>query len=173
MSGFINVRPSLASIPPSDPTRAGRAWPSPRTWDMASRLLAAANSIDSRDEVKDVLIQSTVGQGPGLEFLAWITEMDLPNPEEILADPTNFLLPSRADRAYAILASVATAVASNPTPSRWKAGWQVLAKAGDSTPDVAAMAARILARCRPPGAIPPSEVKAFVPLLKQAGLLAP
>lgn len=173
VSGFINARPNLASAPPSDPTRAGRAWPSPRTWDMASKLLAAANSIQSKNEVKDILVQSAVGQGPGLEFLTWITEMDLPNPEEILKDPTNFFLPPRADRAYAVLASVATAVASNPTPSRWKAGWQILAKAGDSAPDVAAMAARILARCRPPGAIPPSEVKAFIPLLKQAGLLSP
>jgi hypothetical protein len=36
---------------------------------------------------------------------------------------------------------------------------------------VAAAAARTLARCRPAGAAIPAEVKAFAPLLRDAGLL--
>jgi hypothetical protein len=97
--------------------------------------------------------------------------MDLPDPEAVLADPASFVLPDRGDRAYAALTSVAAAVAGRPTPERWHAGWQVLGKAGEQAPDVAAVAARILARCRPDGATPPAEVKAFLPLLRDAGLL--
>ena len=53
--------------------------------------------------------------------------------------------------AGGLAAAVAAAVAANPTPERWDAGWKVLARAGETTADVAAMAARVLARCRPDG----------------------
>ena len=107
-----------------------------------------------------------------MEFLAWLTEMDLPDPEEVLADPAAFRLPERGDRAYAALAAVAAAVASNPTPERWTAGWQVLGLAAGAAPDVAAVAARVLARCRPPDMkdMPP-EIHLFIPVLRDAGLL--
>ena len=97
-------------------------------------------------------------------------EMDLPNPEDLLADPDGMELPDRGDRAYAVLSAVAAAVAANPTVERWNAGWKVLARAGERAPDVAAVAARVLAQCRPPGAPAPAEVKIFAPLLRDAGL---
>ena len=77
--------------------------------------------------------------------------MDLGDPEAALEDPASFVLPERGDRVYAALSAVAAAVAANPTPERWVAGWKVLARAGETTADVAAMAARVLARCRPDG----------------------
>ena len=92
-------------------------------------------------------------------------------PSAVLADPSRFTLPERGDRAYAVLTSVAAAVAAEPTVDRWVAGWRVMARAGESAPDVAAMAARILARCRPEGAAAPPEARAFLPLLHDAGLL--
>ena len=171
VAAFLHVRPALACVPPTDAAEAGRAWPSPRTWEMAARLHTAATLTGATDEVASALIRGAVGEGPGVEFLAWILEMDLPDPEAVLADPDSFQLPDRGDRAYAALASVASAVAGEPTPDRWLAGWRVLARAGEHAPDVAATAARILARCRPPGAAPPPEVKVFLPLLRDAGLL--
>jgi len=141
VAAFMGVRPALVCVPPTDPAAAGRGWPSPRTWEMAARLWS------------------------------WVSEMDLPDPEVVLADPASFVVPSRGDRAYAALSAVAAVVAANPTPERWLAGWRVLARAGEGAPDVAAMAARILVRCRPEGTEPPPEVKLFVPLLKAAGLL--
>jgi len=112
-----------------------------------------------------------VGDGAGVEFLAWLAEMDLPDPEAVLADPASFLLPSRGDRAYAAVAAVAAVVAADPTPQRWVAGWQVLGKAAETAPDVAAVAARTLARCRPDGVALPAEVRLFAPVLRDAGLL--
>jgi len=89
----------------------------------------------------------------------------------VLADPDSFVLPQRGDRAYAALTSVAAAVAGDPGGGRWERGWRVFGRAADAAPDVAAIAARTLARCRPPGAAIPDEVKAFAPLLRDAGLL--
>jgi hypothetical protein len=171
VAAFLHVRPALACAPPSDAASAGRGWPSPRTWEMAARLMAAAGATGTGDEARAALICGAIGEGAGVEFLAWLAEMDLPDPEEVLADPASFRLPERGDRAYAALAAVAAAVASNPTAERWTAGWQVLGLAADGAPDVAAVAARVLARCRPDGAALPAEIRLFAPVLRDAGLL--
>lgn len=171
VSAFVTVRPGLTCRVPTDAAHAGRGWPSPRTWDMAARLWAAAQAAGASTEAETALITGCVGEGPGVELLMWEMDMDLPNPEDVLADPEGFELPERGDRTYALLSAVASAVAARPTPDRWLAGWRVLGRAGEKTPDVAAVAARVLAGCRPPGAVAPPEVKLFAPLLKDAGLL--
>jgi AAA domain (dynein-related subfamily) len=171
VAAFLHVRPALACAPPADAGSAGRGWPSPRTWDMAARLLAAGDAGDAGEEARSALVRGCVGEGAGVEFLAWLVEMDLPDPEAVLADPASFVLPKRGDRAYAAVAAVAAVVAADPTPQRWVAGWQVLGQAASGAPDVAAVAARTLARCRPDGTPPPAEVKLFAPVLRDAGLL--
>jgi hypothetical protein len=171
VGAFLHVRPALASAPPADAAAAGKGWPSPRTWEMAARLWAAGTAADASEEAKALLVAGSVGDGAAAEFLAWVTEMDLPDPEAVLADPASFTLPRRSDRAYAAVSAVAAVVAADPTPPRWAAGWQVLGIAAQSAPDVAAVAARILARCQPPGAPIPAEVRHFAPVLREAGLL--
>lgn len=172
VGAFATVRAGLVCAPPLDAAQAGRGWPSPRTWEMAAHLLAAARAARVADDVTSALVRGSVGDAAGIEFLAWSAELDLPDPEAVLADPSSFVLPERGDRAYAALSAVAAAVAGNPTTPRWLAGWQVLGRAGERAPDVAAVAARVLARCRPAGAPSPPEVKAFLPLLHDAGMLS-
>jgi MoxR-like ATPase len=171
VAAFVAARPSLLSEPPKDAAAAGRAWPSPRTWEMAAALLAAADEIGASELARTLLVVGTVGPGAGIEFLHWANDLDLVDPEAALADPSGFVLPERGDRAYAALSAVAAAVAAHPTPERWVAGWKVLASAGPQAADVAAMAARVLARCRPAGAQPPPEIKMFAPVLREAGLM--
>jgi hypothetical protein len=171
IAAFLHVRPALVCAPPTDAASAGRGWPSPRTWEMAARLMAAGNAARATQDARSALIRGAVGDGAGIEFLAWLVEMDLPDPEVVLADPTAFRLPERGDRAYAALAAIASAVAGQPTAERWTAGWRVLGLAADTAPDVAAVAARVLARCRPEGATLPAEIKRFAPVLRDAGLL--
>ncbi|MBV9448582.1 MAG: AAA family ATPase [Streptosporangiaceae bacterium] len=173
VAAFLHVRPALAIAPPSDAASAGRGWPSPRTWEMTARLMAAANAAGTSQDARSALIIGAVGDGAGVEFLAWLIDMDLPDPEAVLADPSSFRLPERGDRAYAALAAVTSAVAANPTPERWVAGWQVLGLAADAAAlDVAAVAARVLATCRPHGLTEmPPEIKRFLPVLRDAGLL--
>jgi len=172
IAGFVTVRPTLAIAMPEDAAGAGRAWPSPRTWDVAARLQAAADAAGSGEAIASLLVRGCVGAGAGVEYMTWLAEADLPDPEAVLADPDSFVLPERGDRAYAALSSIAAAVAADPSADRWARGWRAFGRAGASAPDVAAAAARTLARCRPPGAPIPDEVKAFAPLLRAAGLLA-
>ncbi len=65
VGGFIRVRPALALAVPEDAAGAGRAWPSPRTWDMAARLLAASEAAGSDDLVRSILVRRRRGPGPG------------------------------------------------------------------------------------------------------------
>lgn len=172
VAGFLTVRPELTIAVPDEAVTAGRAWPSPRSWEMTARLLAAARAGELDERVVSLLVRGCVGQGTGAEFLTWLVEADLPDPEAVLADPDSFVLPARGDRAYAALSSIAAVVAANPDGGRWERAWRAFGRAADAAPDVAAAAARTLARCRPPGAPIPPEVKTFAPLLREAGLLA-
>ena len=171
VAGFITVRPPLALDVPEDAAAGGRAWPSPRTWDMVAQLLTTADAVAASPAARSLLVRGTVGDGPGLEYMTWLEEADLPDPEALLADPTSFALPERGDRAYAALTSVAAVVAARPTPDRWTRGWEVLDHARHSAPDIAATAARTLAQCRPDGTPIPDAVHAFAPILRDAGLL--
>jgi hypothetical protein len=133
--------------------------------------VAACEEIGTASDVRSLLIRGSVGQGPGVEFLSWLLDADLPDPEAVLADPASFVLPERGDRAYAALTSIAAAVAARPTEERWLAGWTIFGGAAAAVPDVAAVAARTLAKCRPDGAPVPEHVALFAPVLRDAGLL--
>lgn len=171
VGGFLSIRQSLVIQPPVERALAGRAWPSPRTWEMLARLLAAALAIEASTESRRNLVIGCVGEGAGIEFLTWIQELDLPDPEAALTDPNSVTFPERGDLLYAALSAVAGAVVSNPTPDRWLAGWRVLEKAAHQSPDIGAIAARVLAQNRPDGVSAPPEASIFLPVLQAAGLL--
>ncbi|MFL2985830.1 MAG: AAA family ATPase [Candidatus Poriferisodalaceae bacterium] len=171
VGGFLSVRRSLVIQPPAERALAGRAWPSPRTWEMLSRLLAAAAAVNASSETRRNLVIGCVGDGVGLEFLTWLQELDLPDPEAALMDPENVVFPDRGDRLYAAVSAVASAVAADPTPDRWLAGWRVLERAAGQSPDIGAIAARVLAQVRPDGVSAPPEAAVFLPVLEAAGLL--
>jgi hypothetical protein len=173
VAGFIRSRPALLHALPEDPGQAGRAWPSPRTWDMALALWSGAERMGMDTEVTTMLIAGAVGAGAARELLLWHQEADLPDPEELLADPSSFRLPDRGDKQYAVLAAVAAAVVTNCTKERWEAAFSLVEQAvARGVPDVAAVAARSLAQHVPPGidALPPS-LTSLAPVMGKAGLL--
>lgn len=172
VAAFIQARPSLLLQVPGSPEAAGHAWPSPRTWDMAARLWAASGAAGAALELRAGLMVGCVGEGPGLEFVHWIQEQDLPDPEALLADPDHFRLPERSDLTFAILSGVVAAALTDLTPSRWAAAWEILGRAAsEGGADVGAIAARALAQARRPELRVPAAVKSFLPVLNAAGLI--
>ncbi|MFD0718228.1 MULTISPECIES: AAA family ATPase [Streptomyces] len=172
VSGFLTARPGLVHHMPNEAEARGRAWPSPRTWEMALRLLATGYAAGSSREALAAALAGAVGDGAGLELLAYLENLDLPDPDRVLADPGAFALPDRGDRQLAFLIAVVAAVQAEPTRPRWEAGWAVLAKAVDAgVPDVAARAAADLAAMRDPDWPVPSGIDAFVELLQLSGAL--
>ncbi|ALG13411.1 AAA family ATPase [Kibdelosporangium phytohabitans] len=172
VAGFLTARPGLVHHLPADAEARGRAWPSPRTWEMALRLLAAGYACDAGREPLATALVGAVGDGAGVEFLSYLEELDLPDPNHVLADPERFALPDRGDRQLAFLTAVVAAVQARPTRERWEAGWVVLAKAVEAgVPDVAARAATDLAVMREPEWPVPSGIEAFLDLLELSGAL--
>ncbi|MQY14489.1 hypothetical protein SRB5_46560 [Streptomyces sp. RB5] len=172
VSGFLTARPGLVHQLPGDAESRGRAWPSPRTWEMALRLLATGYASDAGHEAVAAALTGVIGDGAGMEFLSYVENLDLPDPDRVLANPDAFALPERGDRQLAFLIAVVAAVQSDLTRERWEAGWTVLAKAVNrGVPDVAARAAVDLAAMRDTDWRVPDGIDAFVDLLQLSGAL--
>ena len=169
VAAFIKRRPELLLKVPTNGTEAGREWPSPRSWDMAARLWAAADSVNAVEDVRNGLVAGCVGPC-AIEFFKWIDELDLPDPEELLENPALLVISDRGDLVYVALAAVAHAVISKPSPARWCKGWKVLGHAvQNGAPDVAAFAAELLAQNQPKGVLQlPDEINLFTEILVKA-----
>ncbi|MFJ7244613.1 AAA family ATPase [Kitasatospora sp. NPDC098652] len=146
---LLTVRPELVHRLPTNETRRGGAWPSPRSWDMTLRLIAFATAAGSSREVLSLLVRGTVGDGPGLELMASMDRMDLPDPELLLADPSAAVLPERGDLRQVVLDGVVAAVRNRPERARWDAAWALLVRAmSTGAPDVLVVPATTLASLR-------------------------
>ncbi|MDX3356598.1 AAA family ATPase [Streptomyces sp. ME01-24h] len=147
--GLLAARPGLVHRLPTNGTRSGGAWPSPRSWEMTLSLIAFATAADASRDALSLLVRGAVGDGPGLELLACMDRMDLPDPEELLADPAGAVLPDRGDLRQAVLDGVVDAVRNRPEKSRWDAAWALLVRALDSgAPDLVVVPATTLASLR-------------------------
>ncbi|MEV7437498.1 AAA family ATPase [Streptomyces griseoviridis] len=146
---LLAARPTLVHRLPADETRRGGAWPSPRSWDMTLTLIAFATAASSSRDVLSLLVRGTVGDGPGLELLASLDRLDLPDPEDVLADPAGAELPDRGDLRQAVLDGVVAAVRERPDRARWDAAWTLLVRAAETGPrDLVVVPATTLAALR-------------------------
>ena len=171
VAAFLAVRSAQLSAIPKDAAARGRAFPTPRTWDYVARLLAATNPSDG--EAIRLLVHGTIGAPTGHEFLAWLSALDLPDPESLLADPGGDLLAGlRADRVHVALQGMLAAVSTRTTTARWEAAIGVCARAADlSGVDPAVPVVRALLRIRPARAKLPPGLAVFAGPLALAGLL--
>jgi hypothetical protein len=146
---LLAARPGLVHQLPKSEARRGGPWPSPRSWEMTLRLTAFATAAGASREVLSLLARGTVGDGPGLELLASMDRMDLPDPEVLLADPAAAVLPERGDLRQTVLDGVVEAVRKRPEQSRWNAAWSLLVLALETgAPDLVVVPAATLAALR-------------------------
>ncbi|MCX3059149.1 AAA family ATPase [Streptomyces beihaiensis] len=147
--GFLEARPNLIHQLPSSETRRGGAWPSPRSWEAALTLLAFGTAADVSRDVLGLLVRGAVGDGPGLELMAHLDRLELPDPESLLADPSAADLPARGDLRQAALEGVVAAVGARPEHDRWAAAWALLVRAMETgSPDLLVGPAKALAGLR-------------------------
>ncbi|UED87838.1 AAA family ATPase [Streptomyces profundus] len=147
--GLLAARPGLVHRLPTTEAQRGGPWPSPRSWEMTLRLIAFATAAEASREALSELVRGTVGDGPGLELLAGIDRMDLPDPEALLADPAAAALPERGDLRQAVLDGVVAAVRRRPERERWDAAWALLVRALETgAPDLVVVPATTLATLR-------------------------
>lgn len=97
---FLNFKPD--QLFQFDPQRDERAFPTPRTWEYVSDLLALGLNAETQDD----LVEGTVGKGASSEFNAFIRLWHkLPDPNEILVKG-NFIVPPSLDLKYALTMAV-------------------------------------------------------------------
>ncbi len=173
VAGFLKARAGQLSAIPRDAAGRGRAFPTPRTWDMVARLLAVADAAALSADARRLLVYGAVGPPVGHEFLAWAAALDLPDPEDLLADPSGPLLKGlRPDRVYVALQGV-LGVVGDDDAHRWSAAMAVCVNAAEECGvDSAVPVVRALLRPgrRPPGAALP-DIGVFAPALQLAGLV--
>jgi MoxR-like ATPase len=157
--GFLTVRPDYTHRMPTSAASRSGAWPSPRTWEMALRLPAFGYATDADPEAVALAVRGAVGDGAGMELLAFLERHDLPDPEAVLDDPHAVELPKRGDLVHAVLAAVVDAIGRNTTEARWRAGWVLIERLITSVPvDLLVAPAMGLAELRDPAWPPPIQL---------------
>ena len=168
-TSFLATRPALVCDVPENGA-APRGWPSPRSWQRLAHCLALADTAAVTDEVRLLVASALVGDGAAAEYLAYLRDLDLPDPKELLAHPAKFGELRRTDQQFAALDAVVAAAAADP--KFWRDAFRVcIVAAGCGAPDVAASAAIRLAQAKPTSARLPPGHEVFAQILTDAGLL--
>jgi MoxR-like ATPase len=94
IADFISTIGMLSSMPEKGDPRLNYAWPSPRSWDNAALALGAARTVGASKAVQNMLVAGAVGQAQADEFFAFNEQKDLPDPEDLLRDPTSWSPPA-------------------------------------------------------------------------------
>ena len=179
VASFLKARPEIVSaLPQEDANRSG-AWPSPRSWTVAADMMGAVRSVNGDEGMLVEIVSGCVGKGPGAEFVQFVNELDLPEPQEVLKAGKNFKLPNSGDKQFAILNSTAAYAVQNMDLDIWNSMWAVLEGAADQgAVDVAAGVCPNLVKCFEEFAergeelpLVHSAIAAFIPMLSQSGIL--
>jgi hypothetical protein len=106
---FINFRPDkLHSFRPDS---GDRAFASPRSWEKMSKILGAGLP----DALLPEAAKGCVGTGPAAEFMGFMrTYRDLPNIDDVLANPSTASVPQEPSVVYALCGAMAERLRSNP-----------------------------------------------------------
>lgn len=154
MAGFMRRRPDLLyMLPPEGHADRGRAFPTPRSWELATRCFATCLALypDSRDTkgqmIREVLLEGSIGAGAAAELATFISDANLPDPQDVLAGKWS---PDahRLDINAAVVSSVAAFVTSHRGSDREDLAakaWTVLGKVSNTgQADVIVPSARAL-----------------------------
>lgn len=170
VAGFIHARSELLhGLPDASVGRSG-PWPSPRTWEYSTRVLALCR--DLRIE-PDPYLAGLVGPGAALEFTEWLKHANLPHPETVLASSSTFPVQVRSELVYAVCSAVVGAVLVTPSKERWLACWEYLERNHDAGHgDVVIEKMRQIIKRAPKGSLPKfPRLGRLADLMQQAGIV--
>jgi hypothetical protein len=174
VASYIQHSPTSLQRLPKEESKRGEAWPSCRTWDYASTALAAAWACGGNPLAP---IAACIGEAETIPFMSWAKNLDLPDPEVLLADPKSFQLPERQDKAYAVINSLTAAFLNKPTEARWNAMWDCFGVVIDAKkPDLILASSRQVVRFHktkenPTGYPAPLKYGEMLPVFREIGAL--
>ena len=153
VAGYMRHRPEhLMQMPNAGDPQASKAWPSPRSWENATRALASSRIHGLDDATRDVFMASFVGDGVVTEFSNWLADSDLPEPADVLDGKVKFVHDKyRLDKTAAILASCSAMVISKSCENqeaRVTIFWEILGDLIDVAADLVVSPAKALVKAR-------------------------
>lgn len=104
----------LLAMPPSGSPAASSAWPSPRTWELATRAYAGGRVFALSPDQVGASLAAFVGAGAASELRNWVRTADLPDPAEFLDGKVDFVHSARLDRTAAVLSAATALVVNSP-----------------------------------------------------------
>lgn len=175
VAGFLRTRPGSMSEPADRVLgRFPPAFATCRTWEAAARLMASCRFLRA-DESLLLLMTACLGEPISLELCSWVRDNDLPDPEELLADPKKWVPDERyPDRVFATCLAVGAAAvqpringkdfSKSTRRERWHQGWRVLGRAMDMGKDLVTIPGNTLCRKdnRPEGGLLDADVRKII-----------
>lgn len=111
LSAFLRFRPKLLHA--FDPGSGQKAFPSPRSWEFVSRILAARPC----GTVLGALVRGAVGEGAAAELVEFLNVFEsMPDADAVLADPHGIPLPDDPAVMCAMCESVARRACCDSMP---------------------------------------------------------
>ena len=152
VAAFTKARPELLHKKPEvmDP-KGGTAWPSRRSWHLATYALTGC-AIHGLSEYADEIVAGFVGSAAATEFCAYRRALDLPDFEHLLDGKIAWKYdPHRLDVGMAVCSGAASLVATSAKDhplrtARTLAMWKVLAPISSIAPDITFDGASILCK---------------------------
>lgn len=143
VAGYMRARPEMfRQQPKSNDPNASRAWPSPRTWEYATRAIATSEVHGLSKSDRLTMIAAAVGNTAASDLLRWEREQDLPDPGLFLDGKVSFTHnPRRLDRTQALLSACAALVKPESCDNRTaRAGalWTFLGQISEDAADLGA-----------------------------------
>jgi len=151
VTAFLRSFPDLlCRQPPEGNPARGRAWPSPRSWELGLRALAGA-SIHRLDESDtDELLAGFVGAPAAQQYATWLSAARLPDPIAVLDGREPFEHdPDRLDRTAAVLGACAAMVVPPQAEQRDRRAirlWIIMGGVAQSAVDIVEPAAVALVK---------------------------
>ena len=165
----------LYKMPEEGNSDRHHAWPSNRTWEFALRAVATCEAL-GENSLQFEFVKACVGEGAAVEWAAWVTDKDLPDPKDML---TKGWRPNmdRVDVTIASLRSMASYLQNYPAGAERDRfavkAWEILdATAKLGMADAIAMPSKVLLDAGYTASAGTAEVRAAaMPVIKKAAEL--
>jgi MoxR-like ATPase len=115
---FLRFKPDLLHT--ADATSDANAWPTPRSWEMASNVLSGiarrqkSTLLSGISEFEAQLLDGTVGEAAASELVAFLRLFrQLPSIDEILLNPATASLPTETSAQIAIATALGRVMTDN------------------------------------------------------------
>lgn len=115
IAGFLRALPGhLHAIPKIGQASRGKAFPTPRSVEYATRAIATARILKRDSSEQTEMFASCVGSPAAIEWDSWVTKAGLPDPAYVLK---NGWKPDtkRLDRTVAVYSSISAFVVGQPS----------------------------------------------------------